>query len=115
MDNTRYKYRGGRLMKTVQMKKYWRKTTLTLALMSAASLGGMVNAYAVPLASGASQNLSGTTVAARPELAGTVLIDRVRPFSMLNSSGAKISGTFQDRVVRRTSTGTLEFSFRIKN
>ena len=85
----------------------------------AALLGGVAatttNARAVPLSSAAGVSLSGTTVAARPELAGTVLIDRVRPFSMTTSSGAIISGTFQDRVVKRTSTGKLEFSFRIKN
>ena len=42
-------------------------------------------------------------------------MDRIRPFSMTTSSGAIISGTFQDRVVKRTGTGNLEFSFRIKN
>ena len=88
-------------------------------IYGAALLSGAIvtttNAHAIPLSSAAGVSLSGTTNAARPELAGTVLIDRVRPFSMTTSSGAVISGTFQDRVVKRTSTGKLEFSFRIKN
>lgn len=72
-------------------------------------------ASAVPLAAGASVGLSGTTNAARPELAGVVLVDRIRNFSMTNAAGATIRGTFQDRVVKRNASGQLEFSFRIKN
>jgi hypothetical protein len=53
--------------------------------------------------------LGGTTVAARPELAGVVLQDDVEPFSF---SG--ISGTVQNRVVRENGTGTLDFYWRIQ-
>jgi hypothetical protein len=53
-------------------------------------------------------SLGGTTAAARPELAGTVLEDDLEPFSF---SG--ISGTVQNRVVRETGTGTLDFYWRI--
>ena len=84
------------------------------ALLSGAA-ATTTNARAVPLSSAAGVSLIGTTNAARPELAGTVLVDRIRPFSLTSSTGAVISGTFQDRVVKRTSTGKLEFSFRIKN
>lgn len=52
--------------------------------------------------------LGGTTVAARPELAGTVLEDVITPFSF---SG--VSGTVQNRVVRETGTGTLDFYWKV--
>lgn len=93
--------------------------TLSKTFWASAVLSGVVasanGARAVPLSSGAGVSLSGTTLAARPELAGTVLVDRIRAFSMTNAAGAIISGTFQDRVVKRTASGQLEFSFRIKN
>ena len=53
--------------------------------------------------------LGGTTNAARPELAGTVLEDDVVAFSF-----AGISGTVQNRVVRETVSGTLDFYWRVK-
>jgi hypothetical protein len=53
-------------------------------------------------------SLSGTTSAARPELAGTVLADDLTPFSFNG-----ISGTVQNRVVRETGAGTLDFYWRI--
>ena len=56
---------------------------------------------------GPAANLSGTTAAKRPELAGTVLKDVVRPFSINLLGGGKITGTVQDRVVREKKTGTL--------
>ncbi|KGM40832.1 hypothetical protein JY96_14345 [Aquabacterium sp. NJ1] len=52
--------------------------------------------------------LGGTTSAARPELAGTVLEDVITPFSF---SG--VSGTVQNRVVRETGTGTLDFYWKV--
>jgi PEP-CTERM motif len=52
--------------------------------------------------------LGGTTSAARPELAGTVLEDDVVAFSF-----AGISGTVQNRVVRETVSGTLDFYWRV--
>lgn len=55
--------------------------------------------------------LSGTTSAARPELAGTVLEDVITPFSF---GALNISGTVQNRVVRETVSGTLDFYWRIK-
>ena len=55
--------------------------------------------------------LSGTTAAARPELAGTVLEDEVQSFSF---GALNISGTVQNRVVRETGTGTLDFYWRVK-
>lgn len=52
--------------------------------------------------------LPGTTVASRPELAGTVLEDLITPFSFEG-----ITGTVQNRVVRSTATGTLDFYWKI--
>ena len=52
--------------------------------------------------------LPGTTVAARPELAGTVLEDVLTPFSFNG-----VTGTVQNRVVRETSTGTLDFYWKV--
>ena len=52
--------------------------------------------------------LSGTTAAARPELAGVVLEDVDKAFSV-----GGISGVVQNRVVREDATGTLDFYWRI--
>jgi hypothetical protein len=52
--------------------------------------------------------LPGITAAARPELAGTVLEDLITPFSFNG-----VSGTIQNRVVRETGTGTLDFYWKI--
>ena len=54
--------------------------------------------------------LPGTTTAARPELAGTVLQDVITSFSF---GALNIFGTVQNRVVRETGTGTLDFYWRI--
>lgn len=52
--------------------------------------------------------LSGTTNAARPELAGTVLEDVITPFSFDG-----VSGTVQNRVVKESGTGTLDFYWKV--
>lgn len=52
--------------------------------------------------------LSGTTAAARPELAGTVLEDWISSFSFNG-----VTGTIQNRVVRETGTGTLDFYWKV--
>jgi len=52
----------------------------------------------------------GTTYAARPELGGTVIHDTLIPITIDNSSGVAIfKGHLQDRVVKETKTGTLDF------
>lgn len=56
----------------------------------------------------ADTSLTGTTSAARPELAGLVLADELTPFSF---SG--VTGTVQNRVVRETGTGTLDFYWKV--
>jgi hypothetical protein len=52
--------------------------------------------------------LGGTTFAARPELGGTVVADDLAPFSFNG-----VTGTVQNRVVRETGTGTLDFYWRV--
>jgi hypothetical protein len=91
--------------------------SLMSAVVVAAALGATgVNAGATPLDNGFSSQpyldtpLPGTTVASRPELAGVVLADVLTPFSF-GSLG--ITGTVQNRVVRETSTGTLDFYWRV--
>lgn len=54
-------------------------------------------------------SLGGTAVAARPELAGLVLEDSVQGFSFNG-----VFGTVQNRVVRETVSGTLDFYWRIE-
>jgi len=84
-------------------------SALTLALGFLAHTGAHAVALTEPIATPfADTALTGTTVAARPELAGTVLEDVITPFSF---SG--VSGTVQNRVVRESGTGTLDFSWKI--
>jgi hypothetical protein len=54
--------------------------------------------------------LGGTISLARPELAGTIIEDLLTPFSI---PLADVSGTVQNRVVRETGTGTLDFYWRV--
>ncbi|MCX5660779.1 MAG: PEP-CTERM sorting domain-containing protein [Planctomycetota bacterium] len=58
--------------------------------------------------------LSGTSVAARPELAGGVLADVLRPFTITAADGGTISGTLQDRVSIGID-GALLFETRIRD
>jgi hypothetical protein len=53
--------------------------------------------------------LEGTTLAARPELAGTIVVD-----TLLSISCGSLSGTVQQRVVQERSTGMLDFYYRFK-
>jgi hypothetical protein len=62
-----------------------------------------------------SVTLGGTTAAARPELAGTVLEDRLRPFASTPGTGVPtVNGVLQERIVRSSVDGTLAFYYRIK-
>ncbi len=56
--------------------------------------------------------LPGTTVAARPELAGVILEDLLTPFTV-SGAGESLSGTIQNRVVQSDVDGTLDFYWRI--
>ncbi|KAM7210781.1 hypothetical protein V8F06_013828 [Rhypophila decipiens] len=59
-------------------------------------------------------DLTGTTVAKRGDLAGTILVDQLRPFQGFDNTGATFKGVLQDRVVRRSISGTLDFYYRIE-
>ena len=60
--------------------------------------------------------LPGTTLAAEPQLAGTVLIDELIPFSFSAGTGlGNITGNVQQRIVRSSVDGTLDFYWRIMN
>jgi hypothetical protein len=60
--------------------------------------------------------LPGTTVAAEPQLAGTVLVDELIPFSFSAGPGlGDITGEVQQRVVRSSVDGTLDFYWRVMN
>ena len=90
------------------------KTQLVIAAIGL-SMCATHNASAVsltePVGSFADFAISGTTVAARPELAGVVLEDMISNFS-ISGAGESFSGTIQNRVVRSVD-GTLDFYWRI--
>lgn len=89
-------------------------------LPALALLACALPAIAVPLASApGSTLLSGTTIALDPQLAGTVVEDRITPFSflvppILGTGGGTVSGSVQERVVRSVD-GTLDFYWRVFN
>jgi hypothetical protein len=88
------------------------------SLTVAASALGAVCAYgqSVPLPPGSVDvPLPGTTSATEPDLAGLVLADQLISFTGLDGAtgGMAIAGTLQDRVVRETLTGNLDFYGRI--
>ncbi|MBV9849170.1 MAG: hypothetical protein JO250_05720 [Armatimonadetes bacterium] len=75
---------------------------------------GATPTSAVPLPPGATVALSGTTVAAHPSLAGVVLQDTLRPFTLTGGSAPPVTGTVQDRVVRENGSKQIDFYFRIE-
>lgn len=70
------------------------------------------NAFAVVLAPGDTAALAGTTALLRPELAGLVLVDTERPWTIATPQG-NLTGRVQDRVVREDASGTLDFYTRV--
>ena len=69
-------------------------------------------AQAVTLVNDTAVALPGTTVAAEPQLAGTVLEDTLTDFAI---AGEGITGHIQSRVVRSSVDGTLDFYWRVFN
>lgn len=86
--------------------------TIKLAATTLAITAMAMAAYAIPLGPGAAVALSGTTVAAHPHLAGVVIVDTLRPFSVV-VGGTTYFGQVQDRVVKSSATGKLDFYYRI--
>ena len=84
--------------------------TLTLLWASAAM------AVSAPLPPGGSIAVPSTTAATEPTLAGGVIRDALVPFSIKSAAGEVLcTGQLQDRVVRSTRTGRLDFYYRIRN
>ena len=90
-------------------------TVVRNALLGAILATFVAAAGAVALPAASTVGLPGTTVAAHPELAGLVLEDVDQPFSFIDSTGHTLSGVVQNRVVRSSVDGTLDFYWRIKN
>jgi hypothetical protein len=92
--------------------------TIVRQAVIAAALGlSTLPAHAVLLSPGDfGAVLPGTTVGAEPQLAGTVLVDEVIPFSFSAGIGlGDITGQVQQRVVRSDVDGTLDFYWRVFN
>lgn len=86
-------------------------TAIALGLLAAMAPGSALATVVIP---GGNVALSGTTVVDRPELAGGVLIDVLRPFTITAADGGSISGVLQDRVSIGID-GALIFSARIRD
>ena len=56
----------------------------------------------------------GTTSAAQPALAGTVVRDASIPFTVSAAGHTVFRGTLRDRVIKETAAGTLDFSQTIR-
>ena len=56
----------------------------------------------------------GTTAAAQPALAGTVVRDALIPFTITAGGHTVFKGDLQDRVIKETAAGTLDFSQTIQ-
>jgi hypothetical protein len=71
----------------------------------------------VVLLGGAAQvRLPGTTAAAEPDLAGTVLHDELIPFEIRGAAGNVLfRGVMQNRAVRSRTTGRVHFYYRIRD
>jgi len=84
----------------------------TLALLlGAITLSAPV--FAVPLAPGATVAINGTTLASRPELAGTAIYDVTTPFLCTRADGTTLAkGKVESRVVQ-DSGGYYDFYYRL--
>lgn len=89
------------------------KVTLKVAAPKKKLTGNSGTTGALP---GITVAVYGTRVASRPELAGVVQNDNLIPFEIRNATGQVIfAGKVQNRVVRSNTTGTLVFSFFIRD
>jgi hypothetical protein len=83
-------------------------------LSSAPFVFTTVPAQASTIISGpGSYGVAATTAAAEPDLAGSILEDRLQPFTINGSDGGVATGTIQERVVRSNDTGFLHFYSRV--
>jgi hypothetical protein len=91
------------------------RCSLMFTAVAALSVVYPASVQAVPLIPGSAVLLPGTTVAARPELAGVVLVDQLVSFSVTIPTDQHITGMIQERVVRESGSGTLDFYWRVFN
>jgi hypothetical protein len=92
------------------MRKF-RISSLCLVAATTALMSGV--AHAVILTPGVVTPLPGTTVAANPSLAGTIVQDILSPFTMSTPAG-NVTGELQSRVVLAVD-GTYDFYWRVLN
>lgn len=85
----------------------------TLLLLSAQALVSQ----ATVLPPGGAIALSGTTVAAQPELAGLALVDDLIPYQIFGGGGNPLlyEGILQARIVRSTLSDNLIFNYRLRD
>ncbi len=89
-------------MKSIQLQQTMMAILFGLSTLPASAVDVAQNASNIAL--------SGTTVAAEPQLAGAILEDDLIPFSFKG-----ITGTYQQRVVRSSVDNTIDFYWRITN
>lgn len=83
------------------------------ALCVGAGFVGQAFAASTLVAGPGSYGVGATTVAEEPDLAGTVLADRLQPFTINGAGGGVLTGNIQERVVRSDDTGFLHFHHRV--
>ena len=91
-------------------QKYFIKQLLPLFMLAGITVN---SAYAVVLTPNTTTALPGTTSAAEPNLAGTVVVDDVNPFSFATDGGI-VYGSVQVRVVEAVDN-TIDFYWRVSN
>ena len=92
--------------------KFLRASSGALALVAAAG----VFALSILLPPGATRPVPATTAATEPDLVGTVLKDDLLPFVIKGPNDEVLcEGQLQDRVVRSTKTGLLDYYYMIRD
>ncbi len=92
-----------------------RRTTRLISVLIPVGLFSAEPARGVPVLPSGAVGLSGTTLAARPDLAGTFLLDSVQDFEIQGAGGVLIyRGRLQNRLTRAIDGG-LVFSYHIAN
>lgn len=88
---------------------------IVAAIFAVGMFASASTALAIIVNPGDTVNLPGTTFAVEPNLGGTVLEDELINFSFSANQQATglITGVVQQRVVRESNTGTLDFYWRI--